>query len=111
LTSNIYAKEIILLEIACQHCHKRFLVEMTFSSFDRVFSKNKESFTERLELFNKEKKDKDWLLPSIHYGDPPAHHCVGDTENCYDLRIVEFWADENGFKRIKKYEIELDKED
>lgn len=27
----------------------------------------------------------------LHYGDPPSHGCVGDTENCYDLRVVEFW--------------------
>lgn len=107
LSSNIYAKEIILLEIACQHCHKKFLVEMTFSNFDRIFIKDKKSLSERLDLFIKEKN---CLMSPVHYGDPLAHNCVGDTENCIDLRVVEFWLDELKYKRVTKYEIELEKE-
>jgi len=30
----------------------------------------------------------------IHYGDPPSTGCcaAGDTMNCWDLRVVEYWA-------------------
>lgn len=27
----------------------------------------------------------------FHYGDPPAHDCVGDTMNSEPVRILEFW--------------------
>lgn len=107
LSPNIYAREVILLKIACQHCHRRFLVEMNFGTFDLI--KGDSSFTEKLDLFIKSKKRK--IIPPVHYGDPPIHGCIGDTENCYDLRIVEFWINKFEYKRIKKYEIELEKDD
>lgn len=30
----------------------------------------------------------------VHYGDPPSTGCcpAGDTMNCWDLRVVEYWA-------------------
>lgn len=46
----------------------------------------------------------------VHYGDPPIHHCVGDTENCDDLQIVEFWEKVDfEWVRLPEYEIELEK--
>jgi hypothetical protein len=55
-------------------------------------------------------KDKNYT--PFHYGDPPAHGCVGDTMNCYDLRIVEFWVKDNPFNKVRKtdWEVELEKE-
>ena len=63
---NIYAHSVVLLEIACQSCGRRFRVEMN---------------------------EGPWLPSDIppknwHYGDPPAHGCVGDTMNCDDLVIL-----------------------
>ena len=107
LSPNIYAREVILLEIACQDCHKRFDVEMSFSNFDRL--QDRKSFRERLRNFIKNKEK----IPPIHYGDPPIHDCpgAGNVENCYDLRIKQFWSRKFEWRRLKRYEIELEKED
>lgn len=107
LSPNIYAHEVILLEIACQDCKQRFLVEMNWDVMKGLFEPRRtECFSSR---FDSWLKDKDNFFP-IHYGDPPIHGCVGDTENCYDLRVVEFHKKDNfEFKRVKKYEIELEK--
>lgn len=109
--SNIYADEVVLLEIACQSCRKRFLVEMNFSRshammqvarqaidakldandlFDKIksFSDEVKSWSEQLKLV----ESKEHLYVPLHYGDPPNHGCTGDTMNCYDLKIVEFWV-------------------
>lgn len=94
LSPDIYADEVILLEIACQNCGKRFFVEMNYSVIDKVMS----PFAFPLS------KDT-WRL---HYGDPPIHGCVGDTMNCDDIKVIEFWQKENfGWKRKKNLEIKL----
>jgi len=36
--SNIYATEVVLLEIACQECGRRFLAELVFSRSQSVMS-------------------------------------------------------------------------
>lgn len=109
LSPNIYAEEVALLEIACQYCHKRFLVEVNFCKFDLVFNKSKKSLSNQVTLYM---KNRNTFIP-VHYGDPPRHDCDGggDTMNCYDLRIKEFWQKKKfKWQRIKKYEIELEKE-
>jgi len=103
LSPNIYAEEIVLLEIACQYCHQKFLVEMNFCRFDLVFNKDKKSFQELVASFIK-----DGSYIPFHYGDPPRHKCAGggETMNCDDLRIKEFWVRKQcKWARIKKYEI------
>jgi len=91
LCPNIYADEVILLEIACQRCGKKFFVEMNWNDFSLNFlGKRIPSFRERITRWKKQKRKSDGWAP-IHYGDPPCHDCVGDTMNCYDLRIVKFW--------------------
>lgn len=91
LCPNIYADEVILLEIACQNCGKRFFVEMNWYGFSfSLGGKRIPSFKERLIRWKRKGKKSDGWAP-IHYGDPPAHGCTGDTMNCYDLRIVRFW--------------------
>lgn len=107
LSPNIYAEEIVLLEIACQYCHQKFLVEMNFCRFDLVFSKNKKSFHELVSRFIKDKTTQALYVP-FHYGDPPRHKCDGggETMNCDDLGIKEFWVRKKcKWQRIKKYEI------
>lgn len=67
---DIYANTVVLLRIRCQDCSEPFLVELSygvFSSIDRYPPKK------------------------LHYGDPPAHGCVGDTMNCEDEAVVEVW--------------------
>lgn len=108
LSPNIYADEIILLEIACQDCKQRFLVEMNWDKMRKIFDRHLESFSTRVQQHLKNNKEFNHSL--IHYGDPPIHFCVGDTENCYDLHIVEFHKKiAFEFKRISEYEIELEK--
>lgn len=113
LSPNIYAEEIVLLEISCQDCRRKFLVEMNWSIMEQVFNRHSESFSTVMKLWM-ESKDKNKRWPPFHYGDPPAHGCVGDTMNCYDLRIVEFWVkNTTGFDKVRKteWEVELEKEE
>lgn len=110
LSPNIYAEEVVLLEISCQDCRSRFLVEMNWSIMEIVLNRHSESLSTIMGQWLKNENKKDCFVP-IHYGDPPGHGCVGDTMNCYDLRIVEFWKKDNfTWKRIPEYEIELEKE-
>jgi len=114
LSPNIYADEVILLEIACQRCGVKFEVEMNGENFKRLLmGEPVPSFTERVKKIRKEKAE----FSPIHYGDPPFHGCVGDTMNCMDLRILQFCKRSRSSKsffrwmRIKNYEIELEKDD
>jgi len=98
LTSNIYADEIALLEIRCQWCGKKFLVEIHRDAVDVMVYK-----FSTLEKLIKNK--------TIHYGDPPYHDCVGDTMNCEDIRVIQYWKKENAeWKRVKELEVELEVE-
>ena len=64
---DIYSDEIILLRIACQACGRKFDVEIHSGLFEELRPKE------------------------CHYGDPPAHGCVGDTMNCVDLEVLQVW--------------------
>lgn len=78
LSCDIYAEEVVLVEIQCQDCRQRFMVEFNWSSHRALFSgRPSPSLSESPGL--------------LHYGDPPAHGCIGDTMNCEDLMVVEFW--------------------
>jgi len=114
LSPNIYADEVILLEIACQRCGVRFEVEMNGENFKRLLmGEPVPSFTEKVRKFREEKAE----FSHIHYGDPPFHGCVGDTMNCIDLRVLQFWkrsrSNRSFFRwmRIKNYEIKLEDEE
>jgi hypothetical protein len=73
---GIYARFIALAEIACQACGDRFKV-----AFERRnFASDKHPWVPIPESVN-----------LLHYGDPPPHGCSGDTMNCLDLRVLEFW--------------------
>ena len=99
-TSNVYADEAVLLDIACQNCDERFLVSLTSSMASSLFESGHRKNIETLIL--------EGLL---HYGDPPNIGCclAGATMNCLDLRIVEFWrkADFCEWQRIPELEIVL----
>ena len=100
---NIYAEEALLMEISCQDCGEVFFVALqTAGMMDKLWNPKARSLSERIEEFLKE----DNGFP-FHYGDPPIHGCVGDTMNCNDHRIVEFWSKGKDFewKRVSKYEV------
>jgi hypothetical protein len=87
---NIYSRHVGLFRIACQNCGKEFLVEMNADIWDRM-----------LEI-----PPKKW-----HYGDPPIHGCIGDTMNCIDLEVIEFWHKGSDFEWTRMVGFEGDCED
>ena len=110
LCPNIYAQEVLLLEISCQNCGKKFLVELNWDLIlDSLINNNQESFSTKIGRWIQKLNGN--YCP-IHYGDPPNHCCTGDTMNCNDLKIIEFWKKEDNFhwKRITELEIKLEKE-
>ena len=64
----IYSDTVVLLRISCQYCGEEFLVEM-----HRIYI------------------DDNFVPKKLHYGDPPAHGCVGDTMNCNDIEVVKVY--------------------
>lgn len=81
-SSDIYADEVALVEIACQSCDTRFMA---------AFSHGSTSWS-RGEL----KAHGQWTPDDVrkfHYGDPPNVACCmsGPTMNSVPLRCVEFW--------------------
>jgi hypothetical protein len=94
---NIYADEVALVEIGCQACAEKFLVETHHSIMD---------FGTGWQLAARIRDE------CVHYGDPPAHGCVGDTMNCLDLRVVQYWHHQDGsvmldWERVAELEIAL----
>jgi hypothetical protein len=89
---NIYSSRVGLFKIACQHCGKTFCVEMHANMVIDSFRRNNP--------------------PSMwHYGDPPFHGCVGDSMNCIDVAVVQFWewtAGSFDWIRAEQYEGEID---
>lgn len=86
---DIYSNNVALLLIACQSCGQKFHVEMHTSYFG----------------FNSTNLPSKW-----HYGDPPIHGCAGDTMNCDDLAVLEFWQRKGigNWRRNKKLEGVID---
>lgn len=118
--SNIYADIVILFRIGCQACAKEFNVAEAFTIYQLYENKNfkaymqlnkvgeNEPLTKHLVPFIKSLSPED-LMWLIHYGDPPNHGCVGDTMNCEDNQILEFWYRESSkWKRINELEITLE---
>lgn len=100
LSPNIYAEEVVLLEIKCQACGKKFLVEMNWG--------NVYDYIEKIPTLEEQVRKK-----NIHYGDPPRHECpCGDTMNCIDLRVVQFWKkDKWDWKRMPELEIPIENDE
>ena len=76
--ANIYADQVVLLEIACQNCNERFHVAMSQSKTDRT-------------IYNRQSLLGD--VDALHYGDPPNTDCClsGATMNSIPLRVLEAW--------------------
>jgi len=87
---NIYAQVTGLFLIKCQYCNKEFQVEMHSDIFG----------------FRSTNPPTKW-----HYGDPPLHGCTGDTMNCIDIEVLEFWQRKDfgkEWKRLKSFEKKME---
>jgi len=97
VNANIYATEVVLLEIRCQDCGERFRVAMSWDVWDRV--QGYPTLAEQIK--NGE----------IHYGDPPNVGCcpAGPTMNSIPLRVLEYWEREplDEWHRFAEYEVEI----
>lgn len=96
LCPDIYSDEVILLKISCQACGCEFDVQMSSRTYPRA--------TNLGALVAKK------IAP--HYGDPPSHNCAtGETMNCWDLHVLEFWRRPRGkvhdWERVPELEIAL----
>lgn len=106
LCQDIYANEVALLRVACQECHREFLVQMSLSPMDLM----------RTEMLGQKAKSLAAKVTSgeIHYGDPPRHEdgcAAGDTMNVDDLAVVEFWRRGSEWIRLPELERDLRLED
>lgn len=91
----IYALTVVLLEIQCQCCPEKFLVEV-------------HEATPSCGVLAKE-----IARGSIRYGDPPYHACSGDCMCPTVLRVVEYWAREpahpiSGWVRHPEMEVPIE---
>lgn len=83
LCPDIYARHCGLFLISCQDCGSQFFVEMHSGYMD----------------YHLKHPPTKW-----HYGDPPAHGCTGDSMNCEDHRIIEFYAkDPYDYKLVEEF--------
>jgi len=73
---DLYADEIILLEIACQECKKQFVVQYDWNSQVSELSKPSEN------------------IKDICYGCPPHNKCclMGPSQQSISLRTIQFWC-------------------
>ncbi len=94
---NIYAEEILLIEIACQFCNARFRVEQHWSKMVALWT-----YKRKIPKFSDQGE-----LSRIHYGDPPIHDCIGDTMNCWNLRVIQFWRHDDSHNLVRDHDLEM----
>ncbi len=102
--TGVYEKYAVLYEIACQSCRRKFNVLTSWSDHElqwyEVPNKYSAKGTSRVGVesiaFVPEGIITDsgtWtiedLVEDLHYGDPPAHGCIGDTMNSVPLKIIK----------------------
>lgn len=98
--ANIYAREVVLLMIACQNCGAVY--EVCLSQNGKVHGQP---------TLASQIKD-----GSIGYGDPPNMGCcaAGPTMSCMNLRVLQYWSNPSitKWERSSALEISLpDSED
>ena len=93
LSSNLYAEEIVLIEIACQGCHTRYFTEVCWSKYDGHPANGTPALSS--------------MVRDIYYGDPPNAGCckVGPTMSSIPLHTLEFWKREN-FVWVRRPDLE-----
>lgn len=100
--ANIYAREVVLLGIACQNCRRRFKVCMSAGAHDAVFGPFRGSARTLAERVHSR---------DIGYGDPPNIDCCpsGPTMSSDAKRVLQFWRKESGdWERVPELEIDLE---
>lgn len=97
LATNWGAQAVVLLQIECASCRKRFLVEIS------ILDKIKPGM---------DIEDIDYGY--LNYHDPPrhdynGHRCAGETMSSEYIRIMQFWRSnaEREWERVEEYEIYL----
>lgn len=89
--SNIYAREVALVRIACQGCGNGFQVCLSAGLGDVLLSKLVET-------------------RELHYGDPPNIDCcaAGPSMNSIPQRVLQFWrAAEFSWHRVPELEVDI----
>ena len=101
---NIYAREIALLEIACQACGETFLVEQHRDDLQKAY--RRACGAQDIDLAQAVEQR------TITYRDPPQHGCTGDSMLSITLRVVEFWRRtiQIEWERVPALEVEFPKE-
>lgn len=109
LCPDIYADEIALLLISCQSCGRQFPVQMSTSPIERAERHLMQSrFSDSIRFWRSMRgKTKAWY--PLHYGDPPAHSCVGSTMDCEYIAVVQLWHrnEKHAWVRLPEYEVLL----
>lgn len=95
--ANIYAQEVVLLQVGCQGCEAVFQVAM---SLDREqFIQQGKSLHERIEA------------RELEYGDPPNTECcrAGPTMGSEPQRVLEYWWRQLGvgWSRNERFEVDI----
>jgi hypothetical protein len=101
MCADAYAEEAILVRIRCQNCDEEFDVADTWSPYSDMFSWRKlPKLSERIRAGG---------FLSYHWGDPPYHDDpAGNTENCIDMRVLQFWTREKTFEWSRDTSLEID---
>lgn len=101
---NIYASEVILLEISCQNCGQRFKVAMSWDEHKGFYGPDGAiHWTPRLSKRIAEGE-------GVHYGDPPNNGCcmAGPTMNSIPLKVLEFWQrNRHEWERVPGLEVDV----
>ncbi len=106
---GVYDDCAILVEIACQNCHERFLVGEGSYQMDRYSAQLRTAALKGtsagdIKMLSAEEYLTRWA-EHYSYGDPPAHGCVGDTMGSVEFRVVQ------AFLRNKDYSGGADREE
>lgn len=97
LAANIYATEIVLLEVTCQACERAFKVCLSWDLTDQARGVQALSTQIRAQ--------------EIDYGDPPNVGCcaAGPTMTSVPRRVLEFWKNARpGWVREHELEVAID---
>lgn len=106
--TGVYDTVVVLFEIKCQQCARKFRVAREFDTFDMMRLSGQmpppedAQFAERLGRF-------------LHWGDPPRHggeDCpAGDTMNSIPVRVLQWWvksrAGSFAWERKPEFEVEI----
>jgi hypothetical protein len=87
---NLYADEIVLLEVACQACKKIFLVQYEWNSYVSELPKPSEN------------------VECIFYGYPPHDKCclMGPSQLSTPVQTIQFWVRNKKQAWIRRAELE-----